>query len=145
MGYVNRFYVEARAFELSVDEGGSFLQLVERRRGLARVVVLRKWSIVWLKNSLESLLNRPVVSEFIDTCREGNTAFIAQRGVNNSGRFLVLAEYVVGGQKGLIIIPKGREGWVPLQGFSISKDVVKGRCAGTSMVKGVGRCDAIVT
>lgn len=30
MGYVSLFYVEAKAFELSVDEGGSFLWLVER-------------------------------------------------------------------------------------------------------------------
>jgi hypothetical protein len=31
MGYVSWFRVEAKAFELSMAEGGSFLRLIERR------------------------------------------------------------------------------------------------------------------
>jgi hypothetical protein len=42
MAYVSWFYVEAKAFELSVDEGGAFLWLVKRSRKLARVVLLDK-------------------------------------------------------------------------------------------------------
>jgi hypothetical protein len=53
MGYLSWFYVEPKAFELSMDKGGSFLQLVERRRGLACVVLLGKWSVAWLKNTVE--------------------------------------------------------------------------------------------
>lgn len=44
MGYAIWFYVELKAFEVSMDEGGSFLRL-ERRQGLARVVLLGKWSV----------------------------------------------------------------------------------------------------
>jgi hypothetical protein len=36
---------------------------------------------------------------------------IAERGSNISGRFLEVAMYAVGGQRSLIMIPEGREGW----------------------------------
>jgi hypothetical protein len=54
MGYVSWFCVEAIAFELLVDEGGSFLRLVERSRWLVHVVLLGKWSAFSLKNTVES-------------------------------------------------------------------------------------------
>jgi hypothetical protein len=44
MGCVIWFYVELKAFEVSMEEGGSFLWL-QRRQGLARVVLLGKWSV----------------------------------------------------------------------------------------------------
>lgn len=81
-------YVEAKAFDLTVDEWGSFLRFVEKRRGLARVVLLGKGSVAWLKNMVESLVGKLDVSEFINSCREGDKAFIIQRGANRSSRFL---------------------------------------------------------
>lgn len=42
VGCVSWFYIEAKAFELLVDEGGSFLWLAERRQGLAHVLLLGK-------------------------------------------------------------------------------------------------------
>lgn len=38
-------YVEAKAFELSVIEGESFLRLIERRRGFDSGVLLGKLSV----------------------------------------------------------------------------------------------------
>ena len=36
------------------------------------------------------------VSKLINSCREGDKAFIVHRGTNRSGRFLELADYMVG-------------------------------------------------
>ncbi|GLT73202.1 hypothetical protein SLA2020_450750 [Shorea laevis] len=50
---------------------------------------------------------------FTESSRDGYKAFFAQRGVNRAGGFLELAEYAVGGRRGLIIVPEGRDkrGW----------------------------------
>jgi hypothetical protein len=49
---------------------------------------------------------------------------IAERGSNISGRFLEVAMYAVGGQRSLIMIPEGREGWGWSQ-FAIELSKVK--------------------
>lgn len=50
------------------------------------------------------------VTKFIKSSRDGNKAFIAQRCFNRFGWYLEVIQYVVGGPRGLIVIPEGREG-----------------------------------
>lgn len=80
MGFVSWFYVEAKAFELSEPGGGFVLHLVERRHGFSRVALLGKLCVVWLKSTVEALVRNPKVTEFIKSFREGNKAFIIQKG-----------------------------------------------------------------
>lgn len=53
-------------------------------------MLLGKRSAALLKNMVESLVCKPEVLEFINSCREGNKAFIVQIGANRSGRYLKL-------------------------------------------------------
>lgn len=54
--------------------------------------------------------SREGLKEFVKSSKVANKAFIAQRCSNSHGCFLALAEYGGGGQKGFIVILKGREG-----------------------------------
>lgn len=76
-------------------------------------MLLGKINVVLLKNKMETLVWKLEVMKFIKSSREGNKAFIVQRGSNRSSRYLEVAEYVVGGRRGLIVIPERRErrGW----------------------------------
>jgi PP-loop superfamily ATP-utilizing enzyme len=51
--------------------------------------------------------------DFIKSFREGPKVLIVCSGGNSSGWFLEVAVYAVGGRRGLILIPEGREerGW----------------------------------
>lgn len=73
-------------------------------------MLLGKLSVAWLKKLSDTLVCRPKL-EFIQSSREGNKAFIAQRGSNNFNRFLEVVEYAVGGHRGIIIVLEGREWW----------------------------------
>lgn len=81
--------------------------LVERRHGLSHVLIVGKFSIAWLKISIKKLVHLPEDTEFVDSSREGNRAFIAQKGFDKAGRYLKAAEYVVGGRRGHIVVPEG--------------------------------------
>lgn len=109
MGFLNWFYVEANAFELSVAEGGSVLCLVERCRGV-RAVFLGKVIVAWLSATMELFVQGKESTEFIKSPRDGNKAFLAQRCFNRSVQYLTVVEYRCGEQRGFIVIPEGREG-----------------------------------
>ncbi|GLT71106.1 hypothetical protein SLA2020_431470 [Shorea laevis] len=113
MDFVSWFFVESKAFELSVPAGGSILRLVERRNGISRVMMVGKFCVEWLKKTVERMVLMDEDQPFTESSREGNRAFFAQRGANRAGCFLELAEYAVGGRRGLIIVPEGRDkrGW----------------------------------
>jgi hypothetical protein len=98
-----------------VAERGLVLWLVERRRGLSLVVLLGKMSAAWLKNTMKMLVCKSEVTEFIKSSKRGNKAFIVHRGYNRAGWYLEVAEYAVGGCRGLIIISEGPKG----QGWKI--------------------------
>jgi hypothetical protein len=104
------FFVEAKTFTFSVAEGAYGIRVVERRKGHSGVVFLSFQCAEWLVSTVEVLSRTPVDSEFVKSYREGTEVFILRKGGNNSGRFLELAVYAVGGRKGLILIPEGREG-----------------------------------
>jgi hypothetical protein len=72
LDYLSWFYIESKAFVLSVPEGGSILQLAKRRHGLSRVMLVEK--VVRLAED----------SDFINSSREGNRAFIAHKGSNKA-------------------------------------------------------------
>jgi hypothetical protein len=110
MGFINWFYIEPNEFELSVPDGGSVLRLVERRLRISCMMLVDKFSIVGLKKSMEKIVCSPEESDFLDSSKEGNKAFIAQKSSNRAGRFVEIAEYRVGGRRGLIVVPKGRQG-----------------------------------
>jgi hypothetical protein len=86
MDYLSWFFVESKAFELSVPERGFFMRLVERRHGLARVMVVGKYSVAWLKKAVEKMVSLAVDSAFTDSLREGHRAFFAQKGSNRASR-----------------------------------------------------------
>jgi hypothetical protein len=113
MDFVIWFFVESKTFELSIPAGGSILRLVERRNGISRVMMVGKYCVEWLKKAVERMVLLDEDQPFTESSRDGNKAFFAQRGVNHAGCFLELAEYSVGGPKGLIIVPEGRDkrGW----------------------------------
>lgn len=88
--------------------------MVEGRHGLCRVVMFGIFSVAWLKKLVEKLVRLPEETEFVDSPREGNRAFIAQKvDSNRAYRFLDVAEYTVGGHHGLIVVLEGcgRWGW----------------------------------
>jgi hypothetical protein len=51
------------------------------------------------------------VEDFFKSFQEDSKVLIVLRGGNQVGRFLEVASSAVGGQKGFIWLPKGREGW----------------------------------
>lgn len=59
----------------------------------------------WLVSMVQELMRFPGDKEFV---REGPKVLIVRRGGNNSCRFLEVAVYTVGGQRGLILIPEDR-------------------------------------
>jgi hypothetical protein len=113
LDFVSWFFVESKTFELSVLAGGSILRLVERRNEISRVMMVGKYCVEWLKKAMERMVLLDEDQPFTESSRDGNKAFFAQRGVNRAGCFLELAEYAMGGRKGLIIVPEGRDkrGW----------------------------------
>jgi hypothetical protein len=102
---------KARAFG-----GGrsSVLRLEERRRGFSHVAFLGSLCSGWLSSTMEELVRNTDSKDFIKSFREGSKVTIVQRGSNVSDRFLEVAVYAVGGRRGLIMVPEGREG----QGWS---------------------------
>lgn len=109
MDFLSWFFVESRVFELSVPAGGSVLRLLREAWAFSSYAV-GKYSVAWLKKVVEKLVHLVEDFAFVDFSREGNRAFIAQKGSNRACRFLEVAEYAVCGCRGLIIVPEGCEG-----------------------------------
>lgn len=105
-----RCCVEAKTFVFTVVEGASVVRLVERRKSYSGLVILSYQSLGWLASTMESLQWCPAEKEFIKSFREGSKVLIARRGGNAAGRFLEVAVYGVGGRRGIIYIPEGRDG-----------------------------------
>jgi len=108
----NWFYMEAKLFVFSVGLGTAKLKVVKKRKALVGVVLLGSRCIVWLLSMLEEALRNPGFEDFVKSNREGSKATIVRRASSHkSGHFLEVAVYDVGGQKGLVLFPKGRDGW----------------------------------
>jgi hypothetical protein len=102
--------VEAKTFVFTVVEGASVVRLEERRKSFSGLVLLSAQSIEWLALTMENLQWCPEEKDFIRSFREGSKVLIVRRGANAAGRFLEVAVYGVGGRRGIIFIPEGRDG-----------------------------------
>jgi hypothetical protein len=61
------------------------------------------------KKLIEKLLCLLEDTDFINSFREENKAFIAKKGSNKAGRFLEVADYAMGGCCELFVVPVGQE------------------------------------
>jgi hypothetical protein len=102
--------VEAKTFVFTVVEGASVVRLEERRKSFFGPVLLSAQSIEWLALTVENLQWCLEEKDFIRSFREGSKVLIVRRGGNAAGRFLEVAVYGVGGRRGIIFIPEGRDG-----------------------------------
>jgi hypothetical protein len=106
----NWFYVEAKSFLFSVGLGSTKLGVVEKRKAFVGVVLLGSRCIAWLLSMLEEAVHNPGYKDFVKSFREGSKVTIVRRGENSSGHFLEVVVYDVGGRKGLVLFPEGRDG-----------------------------------
>lgn len=77
MEFVSWFYVESKFFEFLVPAGGSILRLVERRRGISKVMMMGKYSVEWLEKVVEKLVHMGEDRAFTESSRDGNMALFA--------------------------------------------------------------------
>ena len=106
-----QFSIEAKAFCFTVKEVSSDHRLEKRRKGFAGVFLVGSQSSVWLVAKVEEVfLSR--VKEVTDAYfHEDENMLMVCRGSNKAGRFLEVTIYAEGDQKGIIWLPKGRNGW----------------------------------
>ena len=111
MGGSTFFFIESKAFEFSVEEGGSYfsLRIFERGHSSMHFVFLGKESANRFLFHLEELNSKQSPGHFARTIREGDV-FILQLGSNAHGKFLMVFELLHGQRKGIIVIPEGRLG-----------------------------------
>jgi hypothetical protein len=102
--------VEAKTFVFTVLERASVVRLEERRKSFSGLVLLSAQSIEWLALTIENLQWCSEEKDFIRSFREGSKVLIFRQGGNAAGRFLEVAVYGVGGRRGIIFIPEGRDG-----------------------------------
>lgn len=126
MGGSTFFFVESKAFEFSVEEGGTYymLRIYERNKDSLQSVFMGKESAKRLLTMVEDLMSNIPPGNFARTFRDGNKVFILQLGSNAHGSFLMISELVHGRQKGFIIVPKGKlvSGWRGF-GFHLRKAI----------------------
>jgi hypothetical protein len=114
----NRFFVEAKSFIFSVVEGTSVLGVVEKRKDFSGRVRLSSGCVAWLLLMVEEVLQNPDSEDLVKYFREGSKVTIIRKDGNSSGRFLVVAVFDVGGRRGMIVFPEGRDwrGWGRVSG-----------------------------
>jgi hypothetical protein len=105
------FIVESKTFVFSILNGESVLRVEEKRKKISDETILSTQCSKWLVSTLEILFGFPKDQDFIKSFRERSKVFIARRGGNQASRFLEVAAFGMGGRKGFIVIPEGREGW----------------------------------
>ena len=105
-------FVEAKSFEFSVEEGGSFflLRIYERGRNSLRSVFMGKECAKRMLSIMEKFILSELHDHFARTVREGETVFIIQSGSNAHGYYLMISELLHGRRKGFLVIPEGRMG-----------------------------------
>jgi hypothetical protein len=106
----NRFFVEAKSFIFSVVEGTFVLGVAEKRKDFSGRVRLSLGCVAWLLSMVEEVLQNPDYDDFVKYFREGSKVTIVRRGGNSSGRFLAVTVFDVGGWRGMIVFPEGRDG-----------------------------------
>jgi len=110
MALERRFFVEAKTFLFSVEEGNSMLSMEERRKGFFGVVLLGLQCTAWVVTAVKEALWSQGLEDFVKSFQEDLKAWIVRKGCNKDGRFLELVVYAVGGRSGFILFPKGLGG-----------------------------------
>ena len=92
------FFVESKAFEFFVKEGGTFysLGIIEKGRDSSRFVTLGKESAKRLLFNMEELASKQSPVQFSRPFREGNKIVIIQLGSNVGGNFLLVSKLIHG-------------------------------------------------
>lgn len=110
--------MEAKSILFSVAKGSDVLRVEEKRKGFSRAVLLDSRCAAWLLSMVEEMLRNPTLDAFVKAFRGDSTATFVRKGENKSGRFLEVAVYAVGGRRGLILLPEGRDGrgWSSVSG-----------------------------
>jgi hypothetical protein len=102
--------VEAKSFTFFVVKGSIELRVVEKRNGFSGWVLLGKRCVAWLLLMVEEVLRDRGSELFVKSFREGSKVTIIRLGGNSSGQFLEVAVYDVGGRRGMVVFPEGRDG-----------------------------------
>lgn len=92
MGHSSCLFVEAKVFDISLEEGLTVLHITKRSRAISRAVFLRKVNMEWLSATMEVLIQGEGQREFVKSLRVGSRVFITHTGSKSHGRFLTLAE-----------------------------------------------------
>jgi hypothetical protein len=102
---------------------------------------------------VEEVLQNLGFENFVKSFREGSKVTIVRRGGNSSDRFLEVAVYAVGGRRGMIAFPEGRDGrgWGRVSG-ELSKvlvffgtSVVSSSFSGVPVGKSVGKAAGVLS
>jgi hypothetical protein len=107
----SRFFVEAKSFLFSVENGSDELRQVEKWKGFSGFVLLSSRSSVWLVSRVEEALHSTVSKDFVKSFREGSKVTIVRSGGNRCCRFVEVVVYAMGGRRGMTMFPEGRDGW----------------------------------
>jgi hypothetical protein len=149
----NRFFVEAKSFIFSVLEGSFELRVAEKRKGFSGWIRLGSGCVAWLLSMVEEVLQNPGFENFVKSFREGSKVTIVRRGGNSSGQFIEVAVYAVGGWKGMIVFPEGRDGrsWGRVSGelrkvlVFCGTSVVSSSFSGVPVGKSVGKAAGVLS
>lgn len=106
MGHLKVILLENKIFELSLEVGS----ITKSGRKVTKQLVLNFSLVKWMVQTLKDYFHLEISREFIKSSSSGNRAFIAQRSSNTHGHFLTIVEYVRGGRRDLMIIPKAING-----------------------------------
>ena len=89
MGGFCSFFIELKLFQLVVEEGGDFfsLKIFEQGKYFMQSVFMDKNAAHWLMHSLEHIVIGVNPKHFF-TLREGDVAYMLQRGSNSFGQYL---------------------------------------------------------
>jgi len=109
----NNFFVEVKSFVFLVANGSNELRMLEKRKGFSGFVLLSSRCTVWLVSMVEDALRSTVSKDFVKSFREGSKVTIVRSGANRCGRFLEVAVYAMGSQRGMTMFLEGRDrqGW----------------------------------
>ena len=89
MGGNRHFFIESKTFELIVDHGGAYIVgLYKSGKDTLHSIFMGKASAKTLLDAMEELVSSKQTENFVQTIREGETVFIAQRCTNSKGHYV---------------------------------------------------------
>ena len=103
-----RFSIEAKSFCFSSKDGSSLFQLEERRKNFVGYIFVSTQGSSWLVDTVDAAFQ--VKEDIAKSFHEGDKALMVHGGANKAGRFLEVAVFAEGGQKGVLWLPEGRDG-----------------------------------